>query len=153
MKRTMIALLVAGIAGGVLFAEEVASVDFSKIKCPVSGKPVKEDATVDYKEHKVYLCCEGCPTAFKKDTAKFSAKANRQLVRTKQFEQVACPISGKPAKAEVSAKVGEMEVGMCCNGCKGKVDKAEADDKLALVFSDKAFEKGFKPVKKADAKN
>lgn len=146
MKRSLIALLVAGIAGSVLFAEEVAKVDFTKVKCPVSGKAVNKEATADYKDHKVYLCCQGCPKAFKKDTAKFAAKANWQLVQTKQFKQVACPISGKPAK-DVTAKVGDLEVGLCCKGCKGKVDKAEKDDKLALVFADKAFAKGFKPVK------
>ena len=146
MKRSLIALLVAGIAGSMLFAEEAAKVDFTKVKCPVSGKAVKQDATADYKEHKVYLCCQGCPKAFKKDTAKFATKANMQLVQTKQFKQVACPISGKPAK-DVTSKVGELDVALCCKGCKGKIDKAEDDAKLALVFADKAFKKGFKPAK------
>ena len=147
MKRTIVALLVAGFAASALFAAEATKVDFKKIMCPISGKPVKESATADYKDHKVFLCCEGCPSAFKKDTAKYAAKANKQLVDTKQYKQAACPFSGKPAKDGVTAKVGELAVGMCCNGCKGKVDKAEADAKLAMVFSDKAFAKGFKPAK------
>lgn len=51
-------------------------------KCPVSGKKAIEAQAVDYKGGKVYFCCPGCPPAFKKDTAKFAAKANHQLVGT-----------------------------------------------------------------------
>ena len=150
MKRTLVALLVAAISGGLLYAEETGKIDFTKVLCPISGKPVKESATADYKDGKVYLCCDGCPKSFAKNPSKFAAKANWQLVQTKQFKQVACPISGKPNKEGVSAKVGDIDVGLCCNGCKGKIDKAEKDQKLALVFSDKAFEKGFKPVKEKE---
>ena len=149
MKRSMIALLVAGIVGSVLVAEEAGKIDFKKVLCPISGKSVKEDATADYKDgHKVYLCCQNCPKAFAKNPAKFATKANFQLVQTKQFKQVACPISGKPCKEGVTSAVGDLAVGMCCANCKGKVDKAEKDGKLALVFSDKAFGKGFKSAKK-----
>src|SRR5262245_43376064 len=65
------------------------------IKCPVSGKAAKAASSVDYKGGKVYLCCDGCPDAFKKDTAKFATKANMQLVATGQAKQVKCPVAGK----------------------------------------------------------
>jgi len=150
MSRTgLSALLIAAFAGGVLIAAEAKKVDLEKVKCPVSGKAVKADATVDYKDAKVYMCCQNCPKAFAKDTKKFATKANMQLVQTKQAKQVACPITGKDVKDAV-AKVAGLEIGFCCNNCKGKVDKAGDSDKLALVFSDKAFKKGFKVPKKED---
>ena len=81
-----------------------------------------------------------------------ATKANWQLLQTKQFKQVACPISGKPVKDDVTSKVGDAEIGVCCKGCQGKIDKAEKDAKMDLVFSDKAFAKGFKPVKEKESK-
>ena len=65
------------------------------VKCPVSGKAVKEDKTVAYKDGKVYFCCENCPKAFTKDSKKFATKANAQLVATGQAKQAKCPISGQ----------------------------------------------------------
>jgi YHS domain-containing protein len=152
MSRTgLSALLITAVAGGVLIAAEATKVNLEKVKCPVSGKAVKADATADYKNAKVYFCCQNCPKAFAKDAKKFATKANMQLVQTKQAKQVACPISGKDVKDAV-AKVAGLEIGLCCNNCKGKVDKAEGDDKLALVFAEKPFEKGFKVPKKEDTK-
>jgi YHS domain-containing protein len=43
-------------------------------KCPVSGKPINPEYTVEYKEKKVYFCCPNCPKAFEADPAKFIAK-------------------------------------------------------------------------------
>jgi YHS domain-containing protein len=113
------------------------------VKCPVSGKPVKADATAEYKGGKVYFCCPGCPGAFAKNTDKYAAKANCQLVQTGQAKQVACPLTGRPAKSSVTCTVAGVDVCLCCGGCKGKVAKATGDDQLELVFG-KNFDKGFK---------
>ena len=40
----------------------------------VSGKPINPTAFVEYEGKKVYLCCPGCPDAFKADPKKFLAK-------------------------------------------------------------------------------
>jgi YHS domain-containing protein len=135
------------IAVGTLIADD-AKVDFSTIKCLVSGKPVNAAATADYKGGHVYFCCEGCPTAFTKDPAKFAAKANHQLVATKQAEQVGCPMSGKELAADTAIEIAGVEVAFCCNNCKKAASSKEGQEQLDLVFSDKAFEKGFK-VKEA----
>jgi YHS domain-containing protein len=116
------------------------------VKCPVSGKAVDPAATVDFNGGKVYLCCENCPAAFKADPAKYAAKANLQLVQTKQLEQTACPLTGKPTKPNILVDVDGVKVGLCCNNCKGKVDKASTDEKVSLLFGDTS--KGFKPAKK-----
>ena len=110
--------------------------------CPVSGKAINPKAAVDYKGGKVYFCCPNCPKAFAKDTAKFASKANHQLALTGQAKQVACPIAGKKTNPKTEIKVAGVGVQFCCNGCKGKANKAE--DAVALVFNDKAFAKAFK---------
>jgi YHS domain-containing protein len=145
MKRGLFALCSLVIAVAVVGAEEAAKFDQ---KCPVSGAAAKQDKTVDYKGGKVYFCCDNCPKAFAKDTAKFAAKANQQLVSTGQAKQEKCPLSGGKLNPDAHTKVGGVEVGFCCNMCKGKVEKAEGDAQRELVFSDEAFGKGFVVPKK-----
>lgn len=117
-------------------------------KCPISGKAAVADHTAAYRDAKVYLCCGGCPDAFTKDKAKYSTKANHQLVQTGQAKQEKCPLSGGELNADAVATVAGVKVTFCCNNCKGKVEKAEGDEKLELAFADKAFDKGFKVAKK-----
>lgn len=152
MKSRFVAslLVVASmIAVGSLVADD-DKVDFSKIKCLISGKPVNTEATVDYKGAHVYFCCEGCPGAFAKDPAKFATKANHQLVATKQASQIGCPMSGKDIDAETAIEVAGVEVAFCCGNCQKAAADKEGAEQVELVFNDKAFEKAFK-VKEAAA--
>ncbi len=43
-------------------------------KCPVSGKPINAEHTVEYEGKNVYFCCPNCPGAFEANPAKFMAK-------------------------------------------------------------------------------
>lgn len=141
MKR-FIALIaaIAFVSTGSLHGAKELKLD--GVKCPVSGKPVKAESAVAYKGGKAFFCCNGCPSAFKKDTAKFAAKANHQLYVTGQAKLVACAFTGKKLNPATKIEVGGKAVCFCCAGCKGKVLKAE--DKVAAVFGDKTFAKGFK---------
>ncbi len=117
-------------------------------KCPVAGtKAAKEDNSVEYRGAKVYFCCGGCPDAFAKDKAKYTTKANHQLVQTSQAKQEKCPLTGGDLNKDATVEVSGVKVTFCCNNCKGKVEKAKDDEKLELVFADKAFDKGFKVEK------
>ena len=115
------------------------------LKCPISGKKVVAASATKYKDGEVYFCCTNCPKAFAKDTAKFAAKANHQLVASGQYKQEKCPVAGKALNPATAIKVGDTEVQFCCNGCKGKAKKAS--DQVDFVFNDKAFAKGFVAVK------
>lgn len=46
----------------------------TQTKCPVSGKDIKPEVNVTYKDKKVYFCCPGCPAGFEADPAKYTAK-------------------------------------------------------------------------------
>ncbi len=126
-----------------------------KIMCPVSGQPGAKDHAVKFKGGELYFCCDNCPKAFEKEPAKFALKANAQLVGTGQAKAVKCPLTGRPINKEMAVEVDGIKVGLCCGGCKGKVEKAEGAKKSELVFSDAAFAKGFKvgSDKKADKKD
>ncbi len=125
------------------------------ITCVVSGRAIKTEATAEYKEGKVYFCCENCPTAFAKDTKKFATKANHQLYATKQVKQVKCPLTKRDLNEDkkVRVRVAKVAVRFCCKNCQGKVAGLKDKDKeqLELVFNDKAFDKAFKIIKKKEA--
>ena len=71
-----------------------------KVVCVVSGdeinkKELKDHEFSTYKEGKVYFCCGGCKMDYDETPAKFSTKANFQLVTTGQYVQSGCPVTGK----------------------------------------------------------
>lgn len=144
--RAVITFAVAALLTASLYAADKVSLE--KAKCPVSGKECKEDTGVAYKGAKVYFCCNNCPKAFEKDTAKYAAKANMQLVATGQAKEIKCPLSGKELNTATAIEVDGVKVCFCCNNCKGAVEKASGDEKIEKVFGDKAFEKGFEVTKK-----
>ncbi len=124
--------------------------DLTGIKCVVKGKRAAVASTaVQYKDGKVYLCCGSCAEAFKKDVeladkAKFTVKANHQLVLTGQYVQKGCPFSGGAVDENLSSTVGGVEVGFCCADCQAKIDGLETiEEKVALLFSDSSFNKAF----------
>lgn len=146
-RRTLFSMTALALVMSVsLYAAD--KVKLEGVKCVVAGTKAAKDGTeVDYKGAKVFFCCQNCPKAFKADTAKFAAKANKQLVETAQATQVKCPFSGEDIDATTGITVGAAKVAFCCNNCKGKAEKATGDEQVELVFGDKAFEKGFKVQK------
>jgi hypothetical protein len=156
MKKSVFTLLTALAALAFVGAAGNAEDDKPKKKevttttCPVAGKEIKiaEAKTVSYKDANVYVCCDKCKAKMEEDAKPFAAKANQQLVQTRQYRQVKCPLTGGPIDKEEKAKVGATMVRFCCSKCQGKVAAAEGDVQRELVFNDNAFEKGFKAVKK-----
>ncbi len=119
--------------------------DLAGIKCVVQGdKNANKEFSAKYHDGEVYFCCNGCKKKFEADPSAYEVKSNHQLVLTGQYVQKACPFSGNGINEELMTEVGGTKVGFCCEGCLKKV--ADAEDvaaKATLVFSDKAFEKGF----------
>jgi YHS domain-containing protein len=129
--------------GKLTSAENEAGKKFAAT-CPVSGKPAGESHMLALKNgDKVYFCCDNCPKAFEADRKKFRQKVNRQLAETGQIVQVACPLTGKPVNKEVTVAMGETEVGLCCKNCLKKVEAADDDAKVKLLFANAALKKGF----------
>ena len=147
--KTKATLFVVALAAALvlprLFADDKDKLNGAK--CPVSGKPAKAESSVAYRDAKVYFCCDDCPESYNKDKAKFATKANAQLAVTGQAKQQKCPIKNTDLNKDTQIDVGGAKVAFCCNGCKGKVEKAKDDEKLEMVFADKVFEKAFKVEK------
>ena len=148
--KTKATFLVLAVAAAMLLPRLTAQEKdkLNGAKCPVSGKAAKADNSADYRGAKVYFCCDMCPKAFAKDTAKFVNKANHQLAQTGQAKQEKCPIALKDLNKDATTDVSGVKVTFCCNNCKGKVEKAEGDDaKIDLAFADKNFDKAYKVEK------
>ncbi len=60
-------------------------------------------------------------------------------------------MTGKELNAETTIEIGGVDVAFCCKNCQGAAKGKEGAEQLELVFGDKAFEKGFKIVKKTEA--
>lgn len=140
--RMMIASLVALAVFATSYAVESTSLE--GVKCLINPKAgAKAEQAAEWKEGKVFFCCGNCKGKFEKaskeEKEKMAAKANAQLVASKQYEQKACPLSGGQLNAATAIEVGGSKVAFCCNNCKGKVEKMSDEDKLAGVFGEKAF--------------
>lgn len=115
------------------------------VKCVVAAKnAAKADNAVEYRGAQVFFCCMNCPKAFAKDTAKFAPRANMQLVATGQAKQQKCPFTGRDLNTDTKIDVSGVAVCFCCENCQGKAEKAEGPAQVNLIFSDAAFDKGFK---------
>ena len=129
----------AVVTASIAFAAAKKPADCS---CPISGQPAKADKSAELDGCKVYFCCGNCQAAFKKAPEEHAAKAHLQMVATGELVQTGCPFNGRDVNPSTVITIGDAEVGFCCNNCKGKAEKAEGDDQIALVFGD--ISKGFK---------
>lgn len=145
LKKAFSFAAVLLVAGATVFA---ADVKLDGVKCVVAPRDAKPNQSAEYKDGNVYFCCGNCAGKFAKDSKAFATKANHQLVATKQYKQKACPLSGGDLNPETAIKVAGTKVAFCCNNCKGKVEAAEGEKQLEMVYADKAFEKAFKKAEK-----
>jgi YHS domain-containing protein len=148
MKRSITCVALA-LACAIPFAGNAGEKPAKKLLCPVSGQPAKEASFVEYRGGKVFFCCDNCPNAFKDDTAKFAAKANHQLVVTKQAKQGLCPFTGQEVDPSTKINVAGAAICFCCDNCKAKATAAEGAAQVNLLFGNQPFEKAaFKVGKK-----
>ncbi|HXY33247.1 MAG TPA: hypothetical protein VEI07_03405 [Planctomycetaceae bacterium] len=128
-------------------SSRVLAAEAPELKCPVSGHPASKQHVAEHNGGKVYFCCDKCAKAFAAKTADFAAKANLQLVVSGQFKLVKCPLEGYTLNPVTAMEVGGVKVLFCCKGCKNEVRLAQSEDeRIKLVFNDKAFKKGFEKV-------
>lgn len=98
-----------------------------------TGPDAKDCKLVVVRNRLVRLCCGKCVRAFERDPAKFLPALDEIVIAEAKASgtQKTCPISDK-ALGEKSAwfVVGDRAVGVCCGGCKGKI---EADPRKYLT--------------------
>lgn len=147
MKARSLFTAVASVAVLAVTLYAAEKIDLKGIKCANNLKGAAKDVDGSSREHRggtVYFCCANCPKAFdtkieaKDEVA--DAKANSQLIATKQAKQTKCVFTGGPLKTKLT--VAGATAQFCCNNCKGKAEKLEGDDQLVALFGAKALQKG-----------
>jgi YHS domain-containing protein len=142
MKRVAATLAVTILVSLMTIASDIK---LEGVKCIVGGEQASASISADYQGGKVFFCCPNCQAKFKGDPAKYTAKANHQLVATGQVKQSLCPISGEKINPEKSLEIQGAKVFFCCDDCKNQVAKANDDEQLGMVFGAAAWQKaGFK---------
>ena len=143
MKRNLYLVLIM-MFSSIGFSEDSKG-DESKVICLVSGEVIEGDykeESAKYKEGEVYFCCGGCKMDFEEDASKFSTAANFQLLATKQYSETnVCPVTGRKIKSKKEVIVQGLSVGVCCAGCVKKIN--QSNNKVSMLFSDSALDKGF----------
>lgn len=119
-------------------------VSLEGVGCLFGDDPADEKLGISYKGGKLYFCCKDCAQKFKKDPARYAVEAHRQLVKTGQAEQTKCPLTGKAFDTALSVDVAGSKVNLCCQACQTKLEAANDDARLELVFANKPFARGFK---------
>lgn len=152
-RQFLVPALIAAIGFTATYAVAKTEISLEGIKCLlVSKKPAKEEKSSKWKEGKVFFCCDGCLGKFekldKKGKEKIAAKANHQLVATKQYEQAGCPFSGGELNESTKIEIAGAPVAFCCGNCKAKAEKMEGEKQINAIFGEKAFKTAkFAPVK------
>ena len=109
--------------------------------CPVMGEDANEQLFIKYLGKKLYFCCDSCIPMFFPEQKTERAKANYQLLQTKQITPIACPFSGHELDPKQFVKLGKIKVTFCCENCTAKAKKMDADELKEKVFAD--LKKGF----------
>ena len=100
----------------------VAALPKVQVTCPVSGKPVDKDVSIEEKGKKVFLCCKGCVGKYKKDPAAYSAK-----LAASYTYQTKCPVMGGDIDPTAFTTLPDgRKVYFCCPGCDKKFLKDPA---------------------------
>lgn len=123
MKKVLFATLALSL---VFALAAVAGDNKGNTKCPVMGNDVNKTVYTDYKDKRVFFCCEGCIAEFHKDPAKYLKKIADAGEEPMQLAaQSVCPVSGEELmNKNTYVDVEGKRVYVCCDGCVGKV-KAE----------------------------
>ena len=78
MTAAVAGMVAAGAVGPVNAADNAASATTKAVKkqtvCPVMGGPINTEIYADANGKRVYFCCDGCPSAFKKNPEKYIKK-------------------------------------------------------------------------------
>jgi YHS domain-containing protein len=108
--------------------DEVIVPFFGNEKCPVTGKAVDKNQSVEVDGQRVYTCCKNCVPKVKADFKGMVAIAYKDA---KKIDNKTCPVSGHPiAGDKVKAMTWQGHtLSLCCGDC----EKAFLKEPLIMV--------------------
>jgi len=102
-----------------------------QVACPMTGKPINQEAKAETGNAEVAFCCKGCLGKFDKadDEAKLKMLFAAAAFKKGFTNQTTCPVSGKPINPEAVVEYKNKKVYFCCPNCPAAF---EADPKKFL---------------------
>jgi len=108
-------------------------------RCPVMDEPVDFFVSTPTDDGPVYFCCKPCITKYNKNPSEYSQKvaAQRTALAKLPKVQVACPISNKPVRSDVSLDDKGQKIHFCCPKCieEFKADPAKQQARMAASYT------------------
>lgn len=106
-------------------------VDIKKINqviCPVMGRKINPKLYYKYKGQKIYVCCQGCISAVKKNPEKYLKKVHAEqqkalAVANKNITQKTCPVTGEAIVSNVYYQYKGHKIYACCQDCIATIKK------------------------------
>ncbi len=106
-------------------------------------KFARPDQSVRYKDGSIYFSCQAALERYRENPPQFEAFANHQLVATKQYKQLTCPLSGEDLDEDsVQISVAGVEVVVLCEDCGKELATETREYQIKMVFDAVAFEYG-----------
>lgn len=123
--------------------ETLARLPKVQVTCPVDGKPISKEQSIEKDGQKTYFCSEKCMTEYKADPAKFKGK----LMACYTY-QTRCPVTGEEIDPTASAELPDgNRVYYCCMACDPAVRKEPA--KYAKKLEDQGTHLDVKKIEAA----
>jgi len=88
-----------------------------QVACPVSGRPINKEVTVEMGHAKVGFCCEKCLAKYNEADEDGKLKLVFDDLDKGFTRQTKCPVSGKPISAEHVVEHDGKKVYFCCPNC------------------------------------
>ncbi len=117
--------------------------------CPVMGGKINKASYVDVKGKRIYLCCQGCDKAIKKDPDKYIKKMAENGEKPAELQTV-CPVMGGKINKNVYVDVKGKRIYLCCPGCDKAIKKDP--DKYIKKMEDAGIAIDNVPVEKQEKK-
>lgn len=91
----------------------------SQTTCPVMGGTIDKSLFVDHDGKRIYLCCQGCEEAVKKDPEKYIKQLEDEGITLDKTPkpQTTCPVMGKGINKKLYVDHQGKRIYVCCRGC------------------------------------
>jgi YHS domain-containing protein len=88
-----------------------------QVACPLTGRDINPEATVEVSAATVAFCCENCQGKVAQAPAPEQITLVFADIKKGFTLQTKCPVSGKPIKAEHAVTHNDSKVYFCCPNC------------------------------------
>jgi YHS domain-containing protein len=137
MHATSMALKAVAVIGALLFVgrpsearESTAGAGekdtVAQTTCPVMGGKIVKDLYADHDGKRVYFCCGGCDSRFKRAPEYYVSKLEKKGVTLEKtvVEQTTCPVMGGKIVKSLYADHDGKRVYFCSGGCDSRFKKS-----------------------------